>query len=121
MRKGAGLAAIVLMGCAGMRVVEVDGHKVRQEDWDNGAKRVAALASFDLSCSKDQLELQLVDASGYMPVSVGVRGCGASARYTRVSGTNTWELNSNINPGEAALQELEGDGQKSLLIEKGAP
>jgi hypothetical protein len=30
-------------------------------------------------------------------------------------------LNSNINPGEAALQELEGDGQKSLLIEKGAP
>jgi hypothetical protein len=62
-----------------------------------GGSELSNRASFDLQCPMAQLEAQVIQRSGMYQVasSVGVRGCGRQATYTRGQ-LNRWFLDSPI-------------------------
>jgi hypothetical protein len=78
------------MGCA------ADFEAERRFSFYGGAD-LSNRASFDLQCPIAQLEAQVLQRMGMAEVadSVGVRGCGHQATYTRDRG-NHWILNSPI-------------------------
>jgi hypothetical protein len=58
--------------------------------------KVYPRASFDMDCSKDKLDLIIINANqqGY-PETIGVRGCDKKAVYVRPDRQTNWVLNSD--------------------------
>jgi hypothetical protein len=68
----------------------VNGFKVNAMEWTEAQGKVASRAAFEMKCSRDQLQLTVVQvgdgvdfSGGHVPEQVGVTGCGQSAVYVR--------------------------------------
>jgi hypothetical protein len=97
---GACLASLVgVIGCYSSTVV--DGHKVWANRWQQDAVALRARAAFDLSCSAQDITLQVItvelppsafnNATVGNAKTVGAAGCGRRATYLRLD--SDWVMN----------------------------
>lgn len=91
--------AVGLSGC--MAMIQVNGHTVAKDSWDQSVEKVATSAAFESSCPRSSLEMTLLEAEGYrpgsslkIPTKIGVTGCGQKLVYVRPANVTTWMLNS---------------------------
>jgi hypothetical protein len=102
--------------------VMVDGYKMWRERWEEDSHTVRQKASFDLGCEKLQLHvLELMTGPGRddWAQSIGVLGCGARARYTRLISRNRreelWLLESkSVDPASPPAQQPPAGPTQSL-------
>ena len=79
-------------------------------EWSSAVARIRPLASQELSCAPDSLEVTLLDRRGSLPTEVSVRGCGKNGVYERHAGQGadyaqgTWSLASVDEPVPEHLQ-----------------
>jgi len=76
--------------------VMVDGYKMWRERWEDDSRVVRQKATFDLNCDGRQLQLHVLElmtgpGRDDWAQSIGVVGCGARARYTRIVSRNRRE------------------------------
>lgn len=93
--------ALVLTGCAS---VQVDGHHMNQESWENDERDIRRRAAFDLTCPPEKLQLVLLATlypghSGDVATQVGVTGCEHHLVYVRGGSPSGWVLNSADGQG----------------------
>ena len=70
-------------------------------------KTVTSRASFDLSCSQDELELMVLATSGArrLATQIGVTGCGNKAVYVYFSSTDSWIADSAVTSAMTQREE----------------
>ena len=61
---------------------------------------VTRRATFDLSCPKEELQLNVVDTEGARKLAsqIAVRGCGQKAVYVYYPDSNTWVIDGVVTP-----------------------
>lgn len=92
----------LVAGCA--TVIEVDGHEVLEENYEDDMKSVLTRASFETDCPEQDLETKILDADGRILRQVGVNGCDFRLVYIRPFG-GEWTLNSVSNGNEVRAPE----------------
>lgn len=81
------VATLALPGCGGGRVISVNGTEVYESQWNRTLDELGPTAAFDLSCDRGALQFTLIRRQGRVPTDVGVEGCGARRRYSRIGAT----------------------------------
>jgi hypothetical protein len=76
------LVTLLVTGCAGPKIV-VDGIEVYEKTWHRVISELRPRASFELTCSADQLTFNLLRRRGRHPTEVAISGCEKHGLYVR--------------------------------------
>ena len=78
------LLVLLITACTPAQVLVVDGIRVYPQYWADAVRHVQPMASYELQCPPEGVQLHLLRRQGRLPAEIAAVGCGGTHQYVRL-------------------------------------